>query len=472
MRFSWLTALGSASTLAGCALVSLDGLTGGDAGPGDAVPPTDGSVLVDTGAAEVAKDAPGDHTTPPADAPATDAPLDAPATDGAMPGSPVSIVSVGGVTAPSGGAQQGHLVWTAGSQQWWLFYVDATDPSVLQVMTSKDFHAWSAAGGTSTLPGPPSDGRNLAAWAGTAAGEDVVHLGVSVVVSDTDRRHGHLRARPAGSALQFDPLVVLGTPYLNLSGLDPDGPATALGSDGTLYDTSSWYEGPDGGPTGNEYAWSSTGPDPGGAWTATFGAVDEIEEAAGYVNARAVVPVPGGSVMALWEAGDVDPDPTNVTFAIGTSSQWSTSAGVFSPAPQDPNDWGACPLGAAVHAVRRTSAGAWEHRVWTGAADPDGGTVFVDGGAMPPFDAPAGGGAVVLCDATRVHVFAIGTGTGNPIATTIWDGTAWSAWSDAVVAPGQRTWLTGTITPAGTIALAWTESTANPVAIAGAIVGP
>ena len=463
MRFLGPTAMGFAATLAGCALVSLDGLTGGDAGPRDAAA-TDGTLVADAGDDGPVKDATGD---PSSDAPATDGGKP----DGATTGAPVSIVSVGAVTAPSGAAQQGHLVWTAGAQRWWLFYVDATDPTVLHAMTSSDFLAWSA-GLASTLPGPPSDGRNIAAWAGTAAGQDVVHLGVSVVVSGTDRRHGHLRARPTGGTLQLDPLVVLGTPYLNLSGLDPDEPATALGGDGTLYDTSAWYEGPDGGPTGNEYAWYSTVPDPGGAWTPTFGAVQLVEQVPGYVNARALVPLPGGSVMGLWEAGDVDPDPTNVNFAVGTSSQGSTSAGVFSPAPQDPNDWGACHLGTAVHAIRRTSAGSWEHRIWTGATGPDGGTEFVDGGAMQALDALPGGGAVVLCDSTRVHVFAIRSGTGNPIAETTWNGTAWSAWTNAVPAPGQRTWLTGTITPTGTIALAWTESAASPAVIAGALLGP
>ncbi|HEY6463776.1 MAG TPA: hypothetical protein VIY73_26585, partial [Polyangiaceae bacterium] len=329
-----------------------------------------------------------------------------------------------------------------------------------------------SAGGTLALPGPVADGRDIAAWAGTAAGEDVVHLGVGVVVSSTDRRHLHVRARPAGNVLDFDPVVVLGNPYLGLSGLDPDGPATALGSDGTLLDTSGWWEGPDGGATGNEYAWSSTAPDPGGAWTPAFGRAQFVEQVPGYVNARAVVPLAGGTMLALWEAGDVDPDPTNVRSAVGSSTTWSPGADVFSASPQDPNDWGACAVGADVHAVRHTSAGAWEHRIWTGGTNADGGTAFLAGGTIAPLATPAGAGAVVLCDATRVHVFAIAPDAGNPIRETIWEGNTWSAWSDVVVAPGQRTWLTGAITPTGSIALAWTESSANPVAIAGALVAP
>ncbi|HEY1697256.1 MAG TPA: hypothetical protein VGG39_34080 [Polyangiaceae bacterium] len=475
MRLARVAALGAASTLVGCALVSLDGLTGGDAGPDGAVTvrsdgaPADGTIAADAGdpdaEKEAGKDATGDASTPPGDAAADGT------SDGAMAGSPVSIVSVGAVTAPSGAAQQGHLVWTAGTQQWWLFYVDAADPTALQATASSDFHAWSA-GGTLTLPGPPSDGRNIAAWAGTAAGQDVVHLGVSVALSSTDRRHLHVRARPAGGALEFDPLVVLGAPYLDLSGLDPDGPATALGTDGTLLDTSGWFEGPDGGATGNEYGWSSTAPDPGGAWTPAFDDAQVVGQVPGYVNARAVVPLPGGSVLALWEAGDVDPDPTNVAFAVESGATWGPGGDVFSASTQDPNDWGACALGAAVHAVRHTSGGVWEHRVWTGTPTADGGTTFVDGGTIAALATPAAAGVVVLCDATRVHVFAIAPDAGNPIRTTSWDGSAWSAWSDAVAAPGQRTWLTGTVTPTGSIALAWTESAASPVAIAGALVAP
>jgi hypothetical protein len=461
MRLACLAVLGAASSVVGCGLYSLDGLTGNDAGlEGDAGVLLDGSVQDGTAAGGGTADG-ADASTPPNDASAA---------DGASAGAPVSIVTVGAVTAPSGAAQQGHLAWTAGTQQWWLFYADATQPAVLQSMSSADFVTWSS-GTTLTLPGPPSDGRNFAAWAGTAAGQDVVHIGVSVVVSDTDRRHLHVRARPTASGLVFDPIVVLGTPYLNLPGLDPDGPATALASDGTLVDTSAWFEGPDGGPTGNEYEWSSTEPDPGGAWTAAFGAADQIEQVAGYVNARDVVPLPGGSLMALWESGDVDPDPTNVSSSVGSPTQWSPSALVFEASTQDPNDWSACNIGTTLHAVRHTSAGAWEHRVWSGALA-DGGAVFVDGGTIGALATPAGAGVVVLCDATTVHVFAIAPDSGNPIQTTQWNGTSWSAWANAVVAGAQRAWLTGTITPSGRIALAWTETTGSSVAIEGALVAP
>ncbi len=180
----------------------------------------------------------------------------------------------------------------------------------------------------------------------------------------------------------------------------------------------------------------------------------------GYVNARGLVPLPGASVLSLWESGDVDPDPTNVNSALVVAGSWSPWAAVFAPASQDPNDWGACGNGATVSAVRHTSAGAWEHRLWSGSLD-DGGAAFADGGAMGTLDTSAAAGAVVLCDGTKVHVYAIAPGPGSPVRTTVWDGTAWSAWSDAVVAGKTRTWLTGTITPSGRVALAWTESVAG-----------
>jgi len=58
-----------------------------------------------------------------------------------------------------GAAQQGHLAWTEGTQQWWLFYVDSTKPDLLQSVVSSDFVTWSSS--TSfALPGPVSDGRD------------------------------------------------------------------------------------------------------------------------------------------------------------------------------------------------------------------------------------------------------------------------------------------------------------------------
>ena len=458
MRLARLAALGAATTVVGCGFLSLDGLTGGDAGQGVVAPvdgsPQDGTVVPEAGGGEAGSDG--------------KVPDDGPVTDGETPGTPVTIASAGGLTAPSGAAQEGHLVWTNGTKQWWFFSAGAADAGALAVASSSDFQTWTA-GAPIALPGPPTDGRNLAAWAGTAGGQDVVDVAVSAVVSSTDRRHLHVLGQPSAGGFQVEALAVLGTTTANLTGLAPDGPATASASDGTIVDTSAWSQDADGGATGNEYAWSSATTDAGAP---AFGPTQELEQVPGYVNARAVVPLPGGGVMALWEAGDVDPDPTNVSFATGLSTKWSPPAAVFVAAPQDPNDWSACSLGTSVHAVRHTSGGAWEHRVWTaGTATGDGGTAFVDGGTIGTMNAPAGTGVVVLCDATRVHVFAIAPDTGNPIRTTAWDGTSWAAWTDVVgaaVATVQRTWLTGAITPAGTVGLAWTQGTT----VEGAIVGP
>jgi hypothetical protein len=120
-------------------------------------------------------------------------------------------------------------------------------------------------------------------------------------------------------------------------------------------------------------------------------------------------------------------------------------------------------LNTSVHAVRHTAAGAWEHRVWSGAA-------FADGSTMPTLDMPAGAGAVVLCDASSVRVFAIAPDAGNPVDATQWDGTSWSAWKE-VVAPGApRSYLSGSITPGGQVALVWTEASDGGSLIAGALV--
>ena len=467
MRLARLVALGAACSIVGCEAFSLDGLTGGgpDAG-GSTVGPLDGSLPDPADAADARADAVIDASADDRSVP----PVDAGLGDTASDGGPVTLAAVGSTSAPSGAAQQGHLAWTDGAQQWWLFYVDSSKPEVLQSVVSNDFVTWSPATNL-TLPGAATDGRNVAVWAGGAGGQDVLHLSVSVVVSSTDRRHLHVRARPAGNNLTFDPIVVVGTTRPNLPGLDPDGPATALGNDDTVFETSGWFEDPDSGATGNECGWSSTSPDPGGAFTAAFGAVSTPGQVPGYVNARHLVPLPGASILAVWESGDVDPDPTNVSATLGVAGSWSPESRVFAPSSQDPNDWGACGNGATVSAVRHTSAGSWEHRVWGGSLD-DGGVAFASGGAMSALGTPAAAGSVVLCDGTRVHVFAIAPGAGSPIRTTVWDGMAWSAWSDAVAGGKTRTWLTGTITPAGRVALAWTESAGGSSRIVGALVVP
>lgn len=460
MRGRWLAAAAlSAATIAGCGIFEpLDGLSGGDAGAR-----LDAAELPDVGGDD-ATDAPAMDASPTGDAmlDAREASTDAGAAETSGPAAPVTIADVGAVAAPSGHAQQGPLVWLSGAQAWWLFYESAASPTTLATLASSDFQTWSPVG-TITLPGPPTDGRNIAALAGAAGGEDVLHVAVGVVVAPNDRRHLHVRAHPLTGMLQFDAYDELGTTSFASSNLDPDGPATALGSDGTVLDTSGWYQVPDSGATANEFAWLTTSPDPGGAWIPTWGAVASVETVPQYVNARAAVALPGGSFMALWEAGDAEPDPTNVHFALLSSGQWSAAGNVFAASPQDPNDWGACLLNTSVHAVRHTSSGAWEHRVWSGAA-------FADGGTMPKLDMPVGAGAVVLCDASSVRVFAIAPDAGNPVDETQWDGTSWSAWKE-VVAPGAtRSYLSGAITPDGQAALVWTEGSDGGSVIAGALV--
>ncbi len=445
--------------IGGCSVLSLDGLVGNDAGTAafDSSTPPD---------SPEAQDAASDTRTPSADVSSSrDAPQatgDAGMAEGSAPANPVTVVSVGSVAAPSGHAQQGPLVWLSGARAWWLFYVDGSAPTTLAALGSSDFQKWSPVGSFS-LPGPVVDGRDLAAFAGAAGGTDVVHLGASVAVASNDRRHLHARVHPASGMLQLDAYSVLGTTTMAATQLDPDGPATVLGTDDTVLDTSAWYTDPDSGATGNEYAWLTSSPDPGGAWTPPWGGATTVGMVAQYVNAREAVPLAGGGCFALWEAGDTEPDPSNVRFAVRSSGQWSAAGDVFLASTQDPNDWGACLLGTSIHAIRHTSAGAWQHRVWSGSS-------FADGGAIPPLDSPAGTGVVALCDGAHVRVFAIAPDAGSPVNETRWDGKAWSPWTEVVAPGGKRSWLSGTISPSGQVALVWTETADAGAVVAGALV--
>jgi len=112
--------------------------------------------------------------------------------------------------------------------------------------------------------------------------------------------------------------------------IDPDGPVTAVGSDGIVTDLSGWID-EGSGHIDDALAWRSVNPDTGSMWTNAWNAYPLLTYVPNVVNARAIASLPGGGVLALWEDGSAEPepDPDNVQWAVWSGSAWGSVANVF-----------------------------------------------------------------------------------------------------------------------------------------------
>lgn len=383
---------------------------------------------------------------------------------GAGAGTSLSPIVSGldGVAAATGNAQQQHVVFAEGSGRWWLFYVDGAHPSELRTRSSSDFVTWTD-GASLALPHPHAgEGRSFSADAAFIGGVDVVHLSTGHRLAATDRRRLHARATLSDDGVSFEEPVEINAVTEDHDGLDPDGAVTAITATNRVVDLSGWTVNLGGSGVGNSQAWWSAGPDQGSAGPQAWDGQQDLETVTTFVNARALAALPDGDVLALWERGDED-TPTNVRWSRGDGSGWSSPASVFASAAQDPNDWAVCVVGPAVHAVRRTIAGAYEHRLFDGAD-------WSDGDAIPAGDGKVGTGVVLATDLGDVWLFAIADDAGNTVRGARWiAGAGWGEWFDVQTAPALRSWLSGSPgAGGGGLALVWTEEEGGASTIAGA----
>jgi hypothetical protein len=180
------------------------------------------------------------------------------------------------------------------------------------------------------------------------------------------------------------------------------------------------------------------------------------------VNARAfaVVP-PQGTVLALWELADAEPDPTNVAWSQLGTGGWSNAANVFAGGKfQSANDWDVATVGAGdVRVVRRGLDGSFDHARFDG----QGWSTL----QAPPSDPGlAESGVVVLANAPRVAVFAIAADAASSVRQIVWDGTQWGGWSTVEGSATARRSLAGCDAP-GHTALVWTETGSAGTSIVG-----
>jgi hypothetical protein len=212
---------------------------------------------------------------------------------------PVVIASVGSVQAPSGQAQQTKIIYATGSQRWWLFYIDGAEPKLLKTKYSADFATWND-GEALTLAEPHGgDGRGISVAYATVNGNDVVHVVMSQQISLSDRRLYHARATISGTTITFGAPVERFIVSASSPSLDPDGPATAIASDGHVADLTSWIEKLNG--TGDAYVVRSAAADLGTSWDGVWAPEVQLEIVRFAINAHGMVAMASGSLLALWE---------------------------------------------------------------------------------------------------------------------------------------------------------------------------
>lgn len=412
--------------VAACSLTSLDGFTGGE----DLKSPAEAG-------ADVVGVAPGEGGQNP---------LVDGGPDGASVAPPVTVVTSAFGVFGAGGAQQTHLHYAKNAKLWVLFYVDGADTKQLKTRVSADFVTWTN-GTAMVLPEPhPGDGRDFAVSYSDIAGHDVFHLAISLRLSATNRSHVHARATIASSAIAFEPAVELGRATSAGNGAEPDGPAVAVVAGGTVVDLSGfWAEDGGTGATGNVVSWLSKDVDTGGSWSRAFTAPVVVETVPQFCNARIIATTPTGA-LALWEKGDVEPNPTNVQYAMFDGASWHALGSVgFTDRSFDPNDWSAANVAdTKTHAVR--FAGGFEHRIFDGVT-------WNAGQPIPPMSVAAGRGVVVLPDGFDVAAFAVG----DTIRATSFRGNVWSPWRDLVPVGATRSGLSWYSGPGG-LAIVWVEA--------------
>lgn len=392
------------------------------------------------------------------DGPASDASFDA----GALV--PIDIADVGTADKATGLSGQNHLVWAPVAQRWVLLYTTSASPSVLRSRVSADFVTWTA-GAELALPHANVDGRNFAVARATLGAKDVFHVALSFRVAANDRRAYAARAVLAGDTLTWNTPAEVTRSIVSDSALDPDGPAIGVAADGfvTLF-TGYRTNNPDGsGGTGNQYALRSSVSDDGGSAFAPAWNNSTIEVVATVTNARAALALGQSDLLSVYEHGDFDPVPRNFRWTRSNGATWASELTVFeSASPTDPADWAVLRSSDTdVHVVRRTTAGALQHRRYDGNAMQAGGAIpdeVLENGAglaFVPLDAPA--------------VLLAGVSSSEAIRATTWNGMAFSAWSDVLpsVTNATRRWLVSGGAPVGQSALVWTENRGASHVIAG-----
>jgi hypothetical protein len=362
-----------------------------------------------------------------------------------------TIVSVGVVPDETGNVQQTHVVWAAQSQRWVLFYIRDTLPTQVLTMFSPDFASWTP-GQTLSLPHTiASVGRELSVAYRAIGGHDVVHVAMSHEIASNERRHTHARGVVQGDTISFTTPEEVSLAGNNITGVDPDAPATIVTTNGTVYDATGFVAYGDAGSYYNANLFVAKNPDDGTSATFTSGGWTKIdlELTKRHVNSRAFVEVQG-IIAAFWDSADVKPSPTDVHGAVDFGT-WSAPSSLFADAGgggMNENEWSVTAVNTQAHAVRMTTAGVFQHLLGSPALGP--------GGTVPAIAASPTGGVLLLSNGSAPTLYVLATD--NSIQATTYQASAWSSWTVVVPATtAGRAYLSGYSDNASHRALVWTQ---------------
>lgn len=422
---------------------------GEDGGPaGD-----DASVPRDAAADEGPADVSGPETAA-GDSAADVTGLDVVATDAALTGT-VAITNVGTVSDATGLASGTHLVYATHAKLWWLFWFDSTQTQTIQTSWSADFVHWSAGGSLQLSLDLQGQGGNFSVAYADVQGADVVHLSIGAfAANDPMRHHLHARGLISGSTITFGSIADV-SDVKGTSDTDPDGPATFVDSQGTVWDATGWSSASGG--VGNEGVAASNGVEQGAAtWSNAFGGESNIYIATGNIHSRAFATTGTNLLVALCDAADTAAPTTtssNVEWMAWDGAAWSGPTDVFAGGKtQAPNDWGVATMSNGhMHVARRATDGSFDH------VRDDGGTWTTLG--APPADTlgwATGQGVVVLASGANAAIVTIASDLANTVRMITWTGTAWGPWTTLEGTTASRGWVSGW-SGATNNAVIWTE---------------
>ncbi len=439
----------AAAAVAGACSLPRSGLARDDGGTGgDAVVPVD-----------AAGDAPVSDGTS-ADGAAGDAPSDAVAADvvpnDAASTGTVPITGVGTVSNATGTASGTHLVYATHAKLWWLFWFDSTQTQTIQTSYSADFVHWSPGGSLPLALELGGQGANFSVAYADVQGADVVHLTIDgFATAEPTRHHLHARATVQGTTITFGSISDL-SDIQTASDTDPDGPATFVDSQGTVWDATGWSN-VTGGPANEAVAASPSTEQGGATWSNVFDVQNNLYIATGLVHARAFATAGANLLVALCDAADT-PAPTlassNVEWMSWGGAAWSGPTAVFAGGKsQAPNDWDVATMSDGhMHVARRAADGSFDHVRYDGAAW----TTL----SAPPADSlgwATGQGVVVLARGTNAAIVTIASDLANTVRMITWTGTAWGQWTTLEGSAASRGWVSGW-SGAKNDAVIWTEA--------------
>ena len=384
------------------------------------------------------------------------------------------IALVGSIPAPTGTAQQQHLIFATHGNRWWYFTIDSADSVALKTFWSSDFVTWTPGASLTLAQKSDGEGRNFSVAYADLAGKDVVHLVFSHLQGAQQGAY-HARAILDQATIAYGPeTLVTSTDYFT-GEANPDGPVAAVGTDGLVYVATGWVNEAQfrsGNATvGNMDVYQSTSTDDGNSAgpLTNYVAHSWVPD---FVNNRALVALGAGKMLAVWPtADDFRPETSNLSWAL--SPAWATTntdlfTGAGMGAVQNMNDWSVCATSTSVvHAVRRVHAGAVKDSVFEHLRFDVASAKWSSGGIIPPDAGANGTGVVLLTNGTKMLLFAL-SAPFNDLRYTKWDGSAWSAWGTQFAGAPKRAFLSGTgCDSKAHAAITWTEGAAPPYEVQG-----